>query len=238
MRNVPRGLPLWSSQCIFQKPIQAPVSFNAGTSFQHTTHQRVASLTPPGSLQVAATILGGIFIKNTENNQFSPSNHQLYTGLQKIRVQLVVSQRSIAVSMHLQIYSTQYCSLNLNIKSQYQRSVLQSQQKHKIAVSEVWSTPINTATIDTVVQHHGNELCGIEWQRSRLKIITRISQIQSTQLIRVSSAHKLNHEGICMRLDWQTDGAVWQWNGKQNARNGQKCSRSYGRHPCSDTTCW
>ena len=30
-----------------------------------------------------------------------------------------------------------------------------------------------------------------------------------------------------MRLDWQTDGAVWQWNG----RNGQKCSRSYGRLP-------
>ena len=94
MRNVPRGLPLWSSQCIFQKPIQAPASFNAGTSFQHTTHQRVASLTPPGSLQVAATILRGIFTKNTENNQFSPSNHQLYTGLQKIRVQLAVSQRS------------------------------------------------------------------------------------------------------------------------------------------------
>ena len=112
MRNVPRGLPLWSSQCIFQKPIQAPVSFNAGTSFQHTTHQRVASLTPPGSLQVAATILGGFFIKNTENNQFSPSNHQLYTGLQKIRVQLAVSQRSIVVSTHLQIYSTQYCSIN------------------------------------------------------------------------------------------------------------------------------
>ena len=108
MRNVPRGLPLWSSQCIFQKPIQAPVSFNAGTSFQHTTHQRVASLTPPGSLQVAATILGGIFIKNTENNQFSPSNHQLYTGLQKIRVQLAVSQR---ISQYIKVV----CSLQHNV---------------------------------------------------------------------------------------------------------------------------
>ena len=42
----------------------------------------------------------------------------------------------------------------------------------------------------------------------------------------------------CMRFHWQTDGAVWQWTGKQDARNGQKCSRSYGRQPCSDTTCW
>ena len=28
-----------------------------------------------------------------------------------------------------------------------------------------------------------------------------------------------------MRLDWQTDGAVWQWNGKQNARDGQTGKR-------------
>ena len=64
------------------------------TITQHTTYHRVSTLTAPGSLQVAATILGGIFTKNTENNQFSPSNHQLYTGLQKIKVQLAVSQRS------------------------------------------------------------------------------------------------------------------------------------------------
>ena len=24
-----------------------------------------------------------------------------------------------------------------------------------------------------------------------------------------------------MRLDWKTEGAVWQWTGKQNATNGQ-----------------
>ena len=112
----------------------------------------------------------------------------------------------------------QYCSLNAVFNAIYQCSIVVSTQ-YINAVSEVWSMPINTATIDTIVQHHGNELCGIEWQRSRLKIITRISQIQNAQLIRVSSAHKLNHEGICMRLDWQTDGAVWQWNGKQNGRN-------------------
>ena len=28
-----------------------------------------------------------------------------------------------------------------------------------------------------------------------------------------------------MRIDWQTDGAVWKWTGKQNARNGQTGNR-------------
>ena len=41
----------------------------------------------------------------------------------------------------------------------------------------------------------------------------------------LDSIHNAGHGGethaagivtLCMRLDWQTDGAVWQWTGKQS----------------------
>ena len=54
------------------------------TITQHTTYHRVSTLTGPGSLQVAATILGGIFTKtlkiisfHRQITSFLPSNHQL-----------------------------------------------------------------------------------------------------------------------------------------------------------------
>ena len=49
----------------------------------------------------------------------------------------------------------------------------------------------------------------------------------------LDSIHNAAHGGethaagivtLCMRLDWQT-GAVWQWTGNQNARNGQTGNR-------------
>ena len=68
--------------------------------------------------------------------------------------------------------------------------------------------------------------------------IHRIIHLQNAQLIRVSSAHKLNHEGICMRLDWQTDGAVWKWNGTQNGRKeGAEMQQELWKTTCSDTSC-
>ena len=73
----------------------------------------------------------------------------------------------------------------------------------------------------------------------------RSSRCHSTKLqrerirvrVRYCSIPIMHARRLGFSCHWQTDGAVWQWTVKQNARNGQTGNRQelWQR---SDTTCW
>ena len=112
---------------------------------------------------------------------------------------------------------------------------------HQREVALIWR-PLLSILHKYICKHklqHNADLCSRSQPTRREPTEIRDNSLMKTQ--------QKNNSGLGLgiactqRLDfschWQTDGVVWQWTGKHND-NGQKCSRSYGRQPCFDTTCW